>query len=239
MLETYDRDGLIESMLPLVRHIVSRMGVFLPPYLSSDDLISAGVVGLIQAVDRYDPVRGASIRTFCAIRIRGAILDELRRVAGVPRSVFREARALAEVQEDLAQKLGREPTEIELARGMGMKQEQFESLLDRIRPASCFSLDEDAHDGDETHYLLNGDVLADPTALDASDTSLKEEELAIVKEQLDKLPQIQRQVLSLYYIEDLRLKEIAQVLGVTEGRVSQIHTLAISRLRRAIGRIRS
>jgi RNA polymerase sigma factor for flagellar operon FliA len=237
VIDANERDAVIESLLPLVRHVVSRMGVFMPSYLSPDDLISAGVMGLIQAVDRYDSTKGATLKTYCAIRVRGAVLDEVRRLADVPRSAFVEARRLLEVQQELAQQLGREATEPELQEALGMTSSEFETLLERIRPTTCFSLNEPVHEGqDGGEMLLNEEILADPRALDAAESSLNQEDLSLVRELLDQLPEQQKKVLALYYIEDLRLREIAELLGVTEGRVSQVHALAINRLRIALER---
>jgi len=225
-------------MLPLVRHVVSRMAIYLPPTLSQDDLLSAGVVGLIQAIDRFDPLKNTSIKTFAAIRIRGAVLDEMRRLAGLPRSVFRETRQLVEAQNDLAQALGREPTEEEICARLNMARPDFEALLDRIRPVSCFSLDDQAFDGDTPDSLLNSEILADPTSMDAAAHSANRDDYRALHEQLQNLPRQQLEVLSLYYMEDLRLKEIAQIMSLTESRVSQIHTLAINRLRNLLEQIR-
>jgi RNA polymerase sigma factor for flagellar operon FliA len=230
------REQTIEMMLPLVRHVVARMALFLPPHVSKDDLLGAGVVGLIDAVDRFDETKGCSLKTYCALRIRGSILDELRRLDWVPRSIHRDARHLMEVQEILAQKLGREPLEEELREELKMSSEEFHSFLDRVKPASCFSLQEPAFNGDEADPLLHEEVLADPTSIDAANSMLKEEDKEILREQLQQLPLVQAQVLTLYYLEDLRLKEIAEILDLTESRVSQIHTLAINRLRSAFTR---
>lgn len=236
---TLTRDQLIEQHLPLVRHIVGRMMMHLPSHVSADDLFSAGVIGLIQAVDRYNADRGANLKTYCTLRIRGAILDELRRQDWVPRSVHREARHLAEAQARLAQQLGREPSEDEIAEHLGMSGEDFRELVDRVKPVSFLSLQEPVLGGDGTDPLFKEETLADPNATDAVRELLGDEDRQILRQQLALLPKQQMQVLSLYYIEDLRLKEIAQILGLTESRVSQIHTLAISRLRTAFERART
>jgi RNA polymerase sigma factor FliA len=233
-----EREQAIEAMLPLVKHIVSRLAIYLPPHISRDDLASAGVVGLIDAVDRYSDDKGCSLKTYCSIRIRGAILDELRRLDWVPRSVHRDARRLSETQEILAQRLGREPLDHEVREHMGLDSEEWEELLERVKPLSYFSLQEAASQGDDSNPLLHEEVLADPRANDAITSLLKEEDKGILREQLQELPQQQLQVLTLYYMEDLRLKEIAEILNLTESRVSQIHTLAINRLRAAFMRKR-
>lgn len=232
------RESLIKAMLPLVNHIVHRMAIYLPPHLSHEDLISAGVIGLIDAVDRFDPQRGTSLKSYCALRIRGAVLDELRRLDWVPRSVHREARKLQEAQELAAQKLGREPTEDEIREQLGMEEEDFYQLLDRVKPASYFSLQEPVKESEEGSSLAHEEVLADARAQSADEQALQQEDKTILIEQLHLLPTQQMQVLTLYYLEDLRLKEIADILDLTESRVSQIHTLAIQRLRGAFHRAR-
>lgn len=233
-----EREQAIESMLPLVKHIVARLAIYLPPHISRDDLASAGIVGLIDAVDRYSDDKGCSLKTYCSIRIRGAILDELRRLDWVPRSVHRDARRLSETQEILAQELGREPDDEEIRERMGLDNEEWEELLERVKPLSYFSLQEAASQGDDVNPLLHEEILADPRAHDAVTSLLQEEDKTILRSQLQELPPQQLQVLTLYYMEDLRLKEIAEILNLTESRVSQIHTLAINRLRAAFLRKR-
>jgi RNA polymerase sigma factor FliA len=233
-----DRDKQIEEMLPLVRHIASRMAMFLPPHVAKDDLVSAGVVGLIDGVDRYDATKGASLRSYCALRIRGAIVDELRRLDWVPRSIHRDARHLSETQEKLAQQFGREPLEDEIRSELGMEMEQFHEFLDRTKPASYFSLQEPVHNSDESEPLTHEEVLSDPKGSDAISQILHMEDKEILMDQLQRLPLQQLRVLTLYYLEGLRLKEIAEILDITESRVSQIHTLAINRLRGQFDRVR-
>jgi len=228
-----ERHELIQSMLPLVQHIVSRMGLFLPPHIAQDDLVSAGVIGLIDAVERYDPARGSSLKTFCSFRIRGEVLDELRRLDWVPRSVHRDARRLEQTQDAIAQRKGREPTEDELAAELGLTLPELNELLDRIRPATYFSLQEPAFDNEGGDSLSHEDIIADPTATSPFASLLNEEDKVILRRTMEKLPVQQLHVLTLYYMENLRLKEIAEILGITESRISQVHTLAISRLRSA------
>lgn len=224
------REEQILTMLPFVRHITGRLHFFLPPHLSQEDLISAGVIGLIGAIDRFDPSKGASLRTYCSLRIRGAILDELRRQGWAPRSVLKDSKVLAETQHRLAQELGREPEEGELRKALNLSAEDFASLLERTRPALHFSLQEALCSTDDG-TLLHEDILADPSSPNALLHLLQAEDLHLVQKCLQRLPEQQLQVLTLYYLEDLRLKEIAEILGITESRVSQIHTLALTRLR--------
>jgi RNA polymerase sigma factor for flagellar operon FliA len=233
-----ERDTLIRSMLPLVQHIVSRMGLYLPPHIAQDDLVSAGVIGLLDAVERYDPSRGSSLKTFCSFRIRGEILDELRRLDWVPRSVHRDARALEAAQETVAQRHGREPTEEEVAAELKIGKKEFGELLDRIRPVTYFSLQEPVFESENGDSMSHEDVIADEDALSPFASLLNEEDKLILRRTMEKLPVQQLHVLTLYYMENLRLKEIAEILGITESRVSQVHTLAISRLRAAFFRER-
>lgn len=230
------RSRCIEEMLPLVKHIASRMVIHLPPHLSKDDLIGSGILGLIDAVDRYDASRGCSLKTYCSLRIRGAILDELRRQDWMPRSVHRDAKQLRNAQADLAQELGREATEDEVRGKLGMKPEEFESFLDRVKPIYCISLQESASGSENPEPLLFEDVISSDQFPDGSQQLMKDEKTAILRKVLNDLPVKMSQVLSLYYMEDLRLKEIAEILDLTESRVSQIHTLAVSRLRSAFER---
>lgn len=233
-----NRDETIEKLLPLAHHIVSRMSMFLPSYLSRDDLLSAAVIGLINAVDNYDHTKGTSIKTYCSLRIKGAVLDELRRLNWAPRSVVRESRRLQKVQEELAQKLGREPTDVEIREEIGLTAKEFEDLVDRVKPVSFFSLQDTVGDGIDGDSLCHEEVVADPRCQPASDIVLHEEDKDLLKQLLNTLPMQQMQVLTLYYLEDLRLKEIAEILGLTESRVSQVHTLAVNRLRAAFMRVR-
>lgn len=233
-----EREKLITDTLPLVHHIVLRMAMYLPPHLSKEDLVSAGVIGLIDAVDRYDASKGTSLKTYCSLRIRGAILDELRRLDWIPRSVHKDSRRLQDAQERASHRLGREPMEEEVRQELGLSEDDFQRLLDRVRPASYLSLQETAYDGEDGGSLLQQDILADDRAIDPSATALHEEDKSLLRQQLLGLPMQQIQILSLYYMEDLRLKEIAEILNLTESRVSQIHTLAIHRLRSAFNRAR-
>ena len=226
-----ERDELIRSMLPLVNHVVARMGLYLPPHIAQDDLISAGVMGLLDGVDRYDPSRGTTLKTYCTFRIRGQVLDELRRLDWVPRSVHKDARTLEAAQDAVAQRLGREPTEDELAKEMGLSVKDLLEMLDRIRPVTYFSLQEPVFNSEEGDSLSHEDVVADPSGITPFASLLNEEDKAILRRTMEKLPVQQLHVLTLYYMENLRLKDIAEVLNITESRVSQVHTLAMTRLR--------
>jgi RNA polymerase sigma factor for flagellar operon FliA len=231
------REELIQSFLPLVHHLLGRMAIYLPSYIAKDDLISAGIMGLIDAVDRYDATKGTQLKTYCSIRIRGAIVDELRKMDWVPRSVHRDAKTLQAAQETLAQRLGREANEEEIRQEMKLDENEFQILMDRVKPATYFSLQDVAFTSDG-EGLTNAEVIEDHTAEDSLTHLLGLEDRELLFQLMQKLPQKQLQVLSLYYMEGLRLKEIAQVLDITESRVSQIHALAVTRLRGAFEQVR-
>jgi RNA polymerase sigma factor FliA len=233
-----EREELIESLLPLVKHIVARMSMYLPSHVHKDELSSAGILGLIDAVDRYDSKKGSGLKAYCAVRIKGAILDELRRLDWVPRSVHRDAKRMAEAQDRAAQRLGREPFEEEVREELGISKKQFDHLVERVKPSTFFSLQEPAFGSDEADAVLQEEVVADNNALDASQQLLRQEDRDLLREVLGRMPRPHQQVLTLYYMEGLRLKEIAEVMHLTESRVSQIHTLAMSRLQVAFQRER-
>ena len=226
-----DAEGeLVRHYLPLVKTVVGRLAMTLPSHVSIEDLNSAGLVGLLQAIRNYRPGTNATFETFARFRIRGAVLDELRRMDWVPRSVHDKARKLQEAMSELEQRTGRAPTDREMASEMGLSVDDYRSLLEEVRPASFVHLDS----------VLNGES-SDPTPLhefisdedqeSAPDDASRRELVELIMDRLQKLPEMQRKVLALYYCEDLRLREIAEVFGLTESRICQIHSQAILSIR--------
>lgn len=226
-----DRDALIESFLPLVHRLVERSVSYLPPALSREDLVGAGTVGLIQAVDRYSPREGASLKTYVTIRVRGAILDELRRHQLATRQSRSLAKQLAEAQANLAQSLGREPLEEEVRAFMGLDSTAFINLLAKARPVYLTSLDIAAAETDGEPTLL--DMTADPNGLSPLDEVIHQDDVALVRQLLELLSPQQLLVIKLFYVDGLRGKEVAKEMRLTPSRISQLHTLAMSRLRAA------
>jgi RNA polymerase sigma factor for flagellar operon FliA len=226
---------LVSHYLPLVKTVVGRLAMTLPAHVSLEDLHSAGLVGLLQALRNYRAGTGASFETFARFRIRGAVLDELRRMDWVPRSVHDKARKLQETLSALEQKLGRVPTEEETAKTMKMSLEDYRQLLDDVRPAAFLHLDSlmhpDSADPSPLHECVPDDQQEIPGEL-----ASKRELIKLVMDRLEHLPSMQKQVLSLYYCEDMRLKEIAAVFGLTESRISQIHAQAILAIRSFVER---
>jgi RNA polymerase sigma factor for flagellar operon FliA len=223
-------NSLIEQYLPLVKTVVGRLAMTLPSHVNSDDLYSAGLVGLLNAVRRFDRKCGASFEHYARMRIRGAILDELRRLDWVPRSVHDKAKKVSRVMQELAQRHGRIPTDAQMAAGLHLSLGDYEDLLEEIRPASYVCLDSVQDDGVETAGPSH-DIVADDGQADPGTKTATRELARLVEERLQQLPKMQREVLALYYLEDLRLREIAEVYGVTESRICQIHSKAILALK--------
>jgi RNA polymerase sigma factor for flagellar operon FliA len=221
---------LIEQYLPLVKTVVGRLAMTLPSHVNSDDLYSAGMVGLLNAVRRFDRKCGASFAHYARMRIRGAILDELRRLDWVPRSVHDKAKKVSRVMQELAQRHGGIPTDAQMAAALHLTLDDYEELVEEIRPASYVCLDSMQDDGVETAGPGH-DVVADEAQADPGAQTATREMARLVEERLQQLPEMQRQVLALYYLEDLRLREIAEVFGVTESRICQIHAKAILALK--------
>jgi RNA polymerase sigma factor FliA len=226
------RERLVVAYSPLVKYVAGRMASGLPSHVEEADLISYGLQGLIGAIERYDPDREIKFETFAVSRIKGAIIDELRSLDWVPRSIRSRARAIERVHAKLENPLQRTPTEEELAEQLGMDVDAFRDVLLEIANSSVLALDDlwtMADPGGGQISLL--DTIRDPAAIDPQEeidaTELKDR-LAVA---IESLPDRERLVIALYYYESLTLREIGEVLGVTESRVSQLHTKAVLGLR--------
>lgn len=226
---------LVTHYLPLVKTVVGRLAMTLPAHVSVEDLHSAGLVGLLQSLRSYRPGTGASFETFARFRIRGAVLDELRRMDWVPRSVHDKARKLQDCLATLEQKTGRVPTEEEVARALKLTLEEYHQLLEEVRPASFVHLDSLMHPDTADPTPVHESVADDQQEV-PGEAAAKRELVDLVMSRLEHLPKMQKQVLALYYGEDLRLKEIAAVFGLTESRICQIHSQAILSLRSFVQR---
>lgn len=222
-----DRDKLAEEYLPLVRHVVSRIAVNLPSHVDTDELFQVGSVGLVNASRSFDQHRGVAFKTYAFALIRGAILDELRRLDLVPRSTREKIRALEACAQELAQELDRPPAPAELAAALDLPEAQVHALLVAARTVAMLSLDDGTSSPDA---LVVRDILPCPNTLDPGDAAAKAELIEVVAERIRDLPEAERRVVTMYYREGLLLREIGEVLGVTESRVSQIHSRALQRL---------
>ena len=233
------REALILRYAPLVKYVAGRIAIGLPPNVDFDDLVSFGVFGLIDALDKYDPNRGIKFETYAIARVRGAILDGLRESDWVPRSVRQKAKELERVCADLEHRLGRSATDIEISQAMGVTMEQFQELLEEVSCTTLTSLDElwMVH-GIEEESVRVMDMVKDAEVSDPIKLVEIEEIKSQLAEAISKLPDRERLVVALYYYEGLTLKEIGEILDISESRVSQIHTKAVFRLRGRLSRWR-
>jgi RNA polymerase sigma factor for flagellar operon FliA len=226
------RERLVLAYSPLVKFVAGRMSTGLPAHVEEADLISYGLLGLISAIERFDPGREVKFETFAITRIKGSVIDELRSLDWVPRSVRARARDIERANALLEHKLHRAPTDAEMAEQLDSSVEDFQASLTQISNSSVVALDElwtlsDAS-GDQVSLL---DTIQDPDAEDPAQSVDKSEMRDRLAEAIGRLPEREKLVVALYYYENLTLREIGEVLGVTESRVSQLHTKAVLRLK--------
>ena len=225
------RDRLIVHYSPLVKYVAGRVSVGLPQHIEQSDLVSYGIFGLIDAIDKFDPKRGFKFETYAISRIKGAIIDELRSIDWVPRSVRSKARAIERAYSKLENELRRTPDDAEVATELGLSEGEFAQTLSQISFVGLVALDELLSAGSERGSSATvGDTIADG-AHDPVQAFELDEMKHVLADAINRMPDRERLVLTLYYYEGLTLSEIGQVLGVTESRVCQIHTKAIFQLR--------
>ncbi len=224
-----DRSRLIREHMSLVDIVVQRMVPQVPSFMSKDDMTSAAMEGLIDAANKYDPSKGAKFRTFAEYRIRGAIFDEMRKLDWFSRSLREKHSQLSQTMLRLERKLGRSPDEEEMAEAMDMSLDQYHDTLTKVSHLGCVSLNETLDHSEEGRSFLDSlEQTDDPTPMDLIES---QEMTALMAEVLEELSKKERLVIALYYYEELTQKEIAEVIGVTEGRVSQLHSQALIKLR--------
>ena len=225
-MDAKTRDQILIEYAPLIKYIAQKIAARLPSNIEIDDLISCGVIGLMDAIQKFDATRENKFKTYAEFRVRGAMLDELRAQDWVPRSVREKAKLVERTYSKLESELGRPATDDEMCTELNLPQEEFHELLDKAKSVSLLNID-DASFFNKGDRKLMANFMEDSTRANpfvaVSHKNLKE----MVKIAIESLPEKQRVVLSLYYYEDLNLKDIGQVLGVTESRVSQLHTQAI------------
>lgn len=223
------RNALIEHYLPLVRLVAGRLAIGLPSHVDRDDLLSSGFFGLLDAIERYDPTRRNKFETYAGVRIRGAMLDYLRAKDWMPVTMRQRIRKYSDVSAQLASELGREATDEEIRERMGIGEKEYRVMLRELGAATLIPLDDYLAGGGEKAAEDGG-----PSAqLEA--TEIKETLAAAI----DRLPEKERIVVSLYYYDELTLKEISKILHLTEARISQLHSKAVFRLRGSLARMKA
>ena len=226
------RDRLILTYAPLVKYVAGRLGSGLPAHVDENDLVSYGLLGLIGAIERFDPDRDIKFETYAISRIKGSIIDELRAMDWVPRSVRARAREIERAIAELEKRLMRAPTDEEIAAKVGLTEDELAEALNEISRSSIAALDElwtvSSSGGDQIALI---DTIEDTEAPDPQGSLSATEMREAIGEAIARLPEREKLVVTLYYYEELTLREIGEVLGVTESRVSQLHTKAILRLK--------
>ena len=233
------KEALILHFLPLVKAVVNRLKVRFPPHITTDELESCGLLGLLDAIAKFEPNKGTDFSTYSKIRIKGAVLDELRALDWAPRSIRKKKQKLEEVYAHLEQKMGRSPTEEEVASILKISLQQLHTLLSEISGITYFSLECILQDSKQNEDILNLMPISGESAFysNPAEEIIKSENRFLIANAIETLPKQERIVISLYYYEELTLKEIGKVLDVSESRVSQIHTSAILHLRAKLRKI--
>ena len=229
------REALIMHHMRVVRYVAGRMAIHVPSSVEMDDLVGWGIMGLLDAIEKYDPSQPVKFSTYATIRIRGAIIDQIRTLDWAPRSLRNLARRIAACRDRLRHAKGSEPSIREVAQELGMSEEQVEETLAQLQTAQVLSLDDyimDEEDGSRSTRKV--EVLSDSAAPDPLKAAQRRERQEKLVEAILKLPEQQQIVLNLYYYEELTLKEIGMVMNVTESRVCQIHSAAMKALRKVV-----
>lgn len=230
------RNELIETYYPLVRTIVNSMLSRLPMCADADELHSVGVTGLIAAIDRYEPKHAKTFKSYAGTRIRGSILDELRRMDALPRTRRAKVRQLRSAVEKLEQKHGRAPTEVEIAQELKLSPKQYDRFRASAEPVMFVSLDHGSASEREDEPNLH-ETIADDRYVPVFQRLERSEMIDEVSHLIEQLPERQREIIMQYYYEGKRLADIAEVYGVTEARICQIHTQAVAKLRRGFQKL--
>jgi RNA polymerase sigma factor for flagellar operon FliA len=232
------RETFVIQYSPLVKFVAGKVAVGMPHSVEFDDLVGFGSIGLLDAIDKYDPERGVKFKTYAVTRIRGAIFDELRQIDWVPRSVRKKAKELEETVANLESQMGRTATDQEIASSMGLDDEEYSKTVMKISATSIVSLNEVWSGVDENEKNSIGDTIESPISLHPDVMVEKEEIRRVIIDAIKELPEKEKQILVLYWYEDLTLKEIGEVMKVTESRVSQLHSKAMLRLRAKLTNVR-
>ncbi len=233
------RDSIVRQYAPLVKYVAGKVSIGMPQSVDFDDLVGFGVFGLFDAIEKFDPDKHVKFKTYAVTRIRGAIFDELRSIDWVPRSVRQKAREVDDTVQNLEARLGRAATDEEVAAEMGLSLEQYNQVMLKVSGTALLSLNDVwTAAGDDNDKISIVESIESPSSLRPDSIAEKSEIRRVIVEAIQELPEKEKKVLVLYYYEDLTLKEIGKVLDVTESRISQLHTKAISRLRTKLTNIK-
>jgi RNA polymerase sigma factor for flagellar operon FliA len=232
-----DENELLERYLPIVRSVVNRIKLNVPAHVDADDLYSVGITGLIAAVKKFDPAQGNTFASYAAMRIRGAILDELRRMDWCPRRARARSRKLKTAINEVEQKVGRVATDDEVSAALGLNAKEYAKWVEEAKPVTFIAIDQTA-EGQEGPGASLHELLADNSDVTGRENLEKAELVQLLTERIAELPDVPRKVLAMYNFENLRLAEIAAVFGLTESRICQIHAQTILGLRSFLQRVR-
>ncbi|MCL2608966.1 MAG: RNA polymerase sigma factor WhiG [Treponema sp.] len=232
------REAFIKQYAPLIKYVAGKVAIGMPQNVEFDDLVGFGTFGLLDAIDKYDPEKNVKFKTYAVTRIRGAIFDELRHIDWVPRSVRQKTKEIETAISSLEAHLGRSASDREVAKAMGMDEEEYLKTIHKISGTSILSLNDVWFSGDEKDRGSIVDSIESPSSLNPDVIMEKEVMRQVIIATIDELPEKERNILILYYYEDLTLKDIGKVLKVTESRVSQLHTKAILKLRSKLTNLR-
>jgi len=232
------RDAFIRQYSPLVKYVAGKVAASMPNTVEFEDLVGFGVFGLLDAIEKFDPDKNVKFKTYAVTRIRGAIFDELRSIDWVPRSVRQKTKEIEDAVVSLEAKLGRPASDQEIATSLGVSEDDFMKTMLKISSTSVLSLNDVWYSGDDADKISIGESIESPSSMNPDSTVEREEVKRVIVQAISELPEKEKKVLVLYYYEDLTLKEIGQVLDVTESRVSQLHTKAILRLRAKLTNLR-
>ena len=232
-IDVKERDALVLDHIGVMKYVVNRISAHLPSHVDREDLIQAGLLGLLDAAEKYEPERGIKFKTYAELRVRGAVLDYLRKIDWVPRNVRKRAREIQRIYAQLEQEYGRPATDLEMSEALGVTTDEFHKLLDHLKGTDLALLTpgvhaalQEAYDPQLVQYSPEAGEDSSPGVL------LERSELRrILGSAIDELPPNEKLVVSLYYSDELTMKEIAMVLDVNESRISQLHTRAMLRLR--------
>jgi len=232
------RDAFIRQYAPLVKYVAGKVAAGMPHNVEFDDLVSCGTFGLLDAINKFDPEKNVKFKTYAVTRIRGAIFDEMRQTDWVPRSVRSKIREVEEAISTLEAQHGRPATDQEVAAYLKIDEVEFNKMMTKLSGTSVLSLNDVWFSGDETDKVSIGDNLMGPDSLNPDVIVERDEIRRIVIDVISQLPEKEKKIIVLYHYEDLTLKEIGQVLEITESRVSQLHTKAMLRIRAKLTNVR-